>query len=144
MSRLPAPPNSRSPTWNVTVILSSRCSCSWKHSVAWALSCMLWARDARMERRAMRRKVGRTCVSILPGGNRQRAYTCHRGARYCGDVDGCFFWFRKQASKSAKFAVDTLFGPSTYKYWRSSWHPHNSRGRTTISLSFSTPYKTTP
>jgi hypothetical protein len=32
ISRLPLPPNSRSPTWNVTVILSSLCSDSWKHS----------------------------------------------------------------------------------------------------------------
>jgi hypothetical protein len=32
MSRLPELPNSRSPTWNVTVILSSRCRFSWKHS----------------------------------------------------------------------------------------------------------------
>lgn len=28
MSRFPLPPNSLSPTWNVTVILSSTCSCS--------------------------------------------------------------------------------------------------------------------
>ena len=54
MSRFPAPPNSRSPTWNVTVILSSRCNCSWKHSFSWALSWILWAREEWMERRATR------------------------------------------------------------------------------------------
>ena len=43
ISRLPLPPNSRSPTWNVTVILSSLWSLSWKHSREWALSWMLWA-----------------------------------------------------------------------------------------------------
>lgn len=32
MSRFPALPNSRSPTWNVTVILSPWCRFSWKHS----------------------------------------------------------------------------------------------------------------
>lgn len=32
ISRFPLPPNSRSPTWYVTVILSSRCKTSWKHS----------------------------------------------------------------------------------------------------------------
>lgn len=31
-SRFPLPPNSRSPTWKVTVMTSSRCSDSWKHS----------------------------------------------------------------------------------------------------------------
>ena len=32
ISRFPLPPNSRSPTWKVTVMTSSRCSDSWKHS----------------------------------------------------------------------------------------------------------------
>ena len=43
MSRFPLPPNSRSPTWKVTVILSSECSSSWKHSRECALSWMLCA-----------------------------------------------------------------------------------------------------
>lgn len=43
MSKFPLPPNSRSPTWKVTVILSSAWSCSWKHSFVCALSWMLWA-----------------------------------------------------------------------------------------------------
>ena len=42
-SRLPALPNSRSPVWKVTVILSSRCRLSWKHSMPWAGSTMLCA-----------------------------------------------------------------------------------------------------
>jgi hypothetical protein len=46
MSRFPALPNSLSPTWNVTVILSSRRSCSWKHSRPWAGSWMLWPSTA--------------------------------------------------------------------------------------------------
>lgn len=49
ISRLPLPPNSRSPTWKVTVILSSAWSCSWKHSRECALSWMLWA-EARLTR----------------------------------------------------------------------------------------------
>jgi len=49
MSRFPLPPNSRSPTWNVTVILSSACSCSWKHSREWARSWMLCA-DTRLRK----------------------------------------------------------------------------------------------
>lgn len=43
ISRFPLPPNSRSPTWNETVILSSLWRVSWKHSREWALSWMLWA-----------------------------------------------------------------------------------------------------
>ena len=50
MSRLPEPPNSRSPTWNVTVILSSLCSSSWKHSRECAFKTMLW--DRTVGRRA--------------------------------------------------------------------------------------------
>ncbi len=46
MSRFPEPPNSRSPTWNVTVILSSLCNSSWKHSLVCALSWMLCAKEA--------------------------------------------------------------------------------------------------
>lgn len=43
ISRFPALPNSLSPTWNDTVILSSLCNCSWKHSRPWAGSWILWA-----------------------------------------------------------------------------------------------------
>ncbi len=43
-SKFPAPPNSRSPTWKVTVILSSLCSCSWKHSRECAPRTMLCPR----------------------------------------------------------------------------------------------------
>lgn len=51
-SRLPAPPNSLSPTWNVTVILSPLCSCSWKHSREWAPRLMLWDATRDVRRRA--------------------------------------------------------------------------------------------
>jgi hypothetical protein len=47
ISRFPLPPNSRSPTWKVTVILSSACNCSWKHSLECARSWILCARDER-------------------------------------------------------------------------------------------------
>lgn len=43
ISRFPLPPNSLSPTWNETVILSSRCNISWKHSRECALSWMVCA-----------------------------------------------------------------------------------------------------
>ena len=43
ISKLPLPPNSRSPTWKVTVILSSLCRASWKHSRWWAFIWMLCA-----------------------------------------------------------------------------------------------------
>lgn len=43
ISRFPLPPNSLSPTWNETVILSSRCSSSWKHSRECDLSWMVCA-----------------------------------------------------------------------------------------------------
>lgn len=55
MSKFPLPPNSRSPTWNVTVILSSLCSCSWKHSRECARSWMLCA-SLVPQRRAMTRE----------------------------------------------------------------------------------------
>lgn len=45
-SRFPLPPNSRSPTWKLTVILSSACNCSWKHSRECAPSWMLCATEA--------------------------------------------------------------------------------------------------
>jgi hypothetical protein len=55
MSKLLAPPNSRSPTWKVTVILSSACNCSWKHSRECAFSRILCAaeRPARASRPAI-------------------------------------------------------------------------------------------
>lgn len=43
ISRFPAPPNSLSPTWKETVILSSLWRDSWKHSRPWAGSWMLCA-----------------------------------------------------------------------------------------------------
>lgn len=43
ISRFPAEPNSRSPTWKVTDILSSLCRDSWKHSRPWAGRTMLCA-----------------------------------------------------------------------------------------------------
>lgn len=43
ISRLPLPPNSLSPTWKVTVILSSAWRASWKHSRECDLSWMLCA-----------------------------------------------------------------------------------------------------
>ena len=46
ISKLPALPNSLSPTWKVTVILSSECSISWKHSLPCAASWILCARAA--------------------------------------------------------------------------------------------------
>lgn len=46
MSRLPEPPNSRSPTWKDTVILSSRWRSSWKHSCAYGIRWMLCAAAA--------------------------------------------------------------------------------------------------
>jgi hypothetical protein len=46
MSRLPALPNSLSPTWKVTVMTSSLWSSSWKHSRPWAGSCILWPSTA--------------------------------------------------------------------------------------------------
>jgi hypothetical protein len=48
-SKFPLPPNSRSPTWNVTVILSSLCSASWKHSRWWAFIWMLCEAASEMK-----------------------------------------------------------------------------------------------
>jgi hypothetical protein len=81
ISRFPLPPNSRSPTWNVTVILSSLCSCSWKHSRMWAFIWMLWA-DARA-RRAL--AVARNLNNIVGGGPAGRGGDRERYAvRGCG------------------------------------------------------------
>ena len=56
ISKFPLPPNSRSPTWNVTVILSSLCNVSWKHSrecaLIWILCAWLQARRVRSESRS--------------------------------------------------------------------------------------------
>jgi len=51
MYKLPLPPNSRSPTWNVIVILSSLCSVSWKHSREYAFNWMLCALAKLLRRR---------------------------------------------------------------------------------------------
>lgn len=40
-SRFPLPPNSLSPVWKVTVMRSSLCRSSWKHSLEWARRRML-------------------------------------------------------------------------------------------------------
>lgn len=57
ISKLPLPPNSRSPTWNETVIKSSLCSISWKHSREWAFSWMLWAAEAPIQPSMVTRTV---------------------------------------------------------------------------------------
>jgi len=49
--KLPLPPNSRSPTWNVMVILSSLCSVSWKHSRECAFIWILCAPAKLLRRR---------------------------------------------------------------------------------------------
>ncbi len=75
ISRFPAPPNSRSPTWKVTVILSSLCSTSWKHSLECAPICMLCARDVvRRPVRALRIRGER----MLGGGGEERGRSRYR------------------------------------------------------------------
>ena len=75
-SRFPALPNSLSPTWNVTVILSSLWSCSWKHSLPCAASWMLCARAAPIRVLAARRiedvenRMVEEFVLIADGPNR--------------------------------------------------------------------------
>jgi len=56
-SRFPLPPNSRSPTWKVIVMTSSRCRDSWKHSREWALSWMVCAVAAVIHPSAVTRMV---------------------------------------------------------------------------------------
>lgn len=56
ISRFPLLPNSLSPTWKVTVILSPECSCSWKHSRECGFICMLCAEERVM----MATKAART------------------------------------------------------------------------------------
>lgn len=58
ISKLPALPNSLSPTWKVTVILSSTCSISWKHSLPCAASWILCARAAPSRLLAVSRTEG--------------------------------------------------------------------------------------
>jgi hypothetical protein len=71
MSRFPALPNSRSPTWKVTVILSSLCRFSWKHSRPCAGSWMLWAtaEPSRLAPRsslaAVRRYMAGCCGDVV-------------------------------------------------------------------------------
>lgn len=64
ISRLPALPNSRSPTWKDTVILSSLWRDSWKHSRPWAGSWMLWAVTAEKSPAAARSSedAERSCI----------------------------------------------------------------------------------
>lgn len=64
-SRLPAPPNSLSPTWKVTVILSSLCSCSWKHSREWAPRLMLWAAAMEERRRIVDASTARMVEDVV-------------------------------------------------------------------------------
>lgn len=66
MSRLPALPNSRSPTWKVTVILSSLRRLSWKHSTPRAGSTMLCATTAWKAMAAARRLLAAERKSIFP------------------------------------------------------------------------------
>jgi hypothetical protein len=66
-SRFPLPPNSRSPTWNVTVILSSLCRASWKHSRWWAFIWMLCEAASEMKLLAAA-KTARDGNSMISGG----------------------------------------------------------------------------
>lgn len=66
-SRLPAPPNSLSPTWNVTVILSSLWSCSWKHSREWAPRLMLCATTREDKRSEVERREKRKVRMMMEG-----------------------------------------------------------------------------
>lgn len=67
ISRFPLPPNSRSPTWKVTVILSPLCSCSWKHSRWWAFIWMLCAvaKDSRLLAAARMAKDGNSMFAVV-------------------------------------------------------------------------------
>jgi len=57
MSRFPLPPNSLSPTWNVTVMRSSLCRVSWKHSWECARIWILWARHCGRRRQRARQSA---------------------------------------------------------------------------------------
>lgn len=95
ISRLPAPPNSLSPTWNDTVILSSRWSISWKHSRPWAGSWMLWAM-AEVKSPAARSSDDAEKNCILLGGRVGRLGRLRGGGgmreTQVGFFSFCLFW----------------------------------------------------
>ena len=73
ISRFPAPPNSLSPTWKDTVILSSLWRDSWKHSRPWAGSWMLCATaEVNSPAASSSDEAERSCIlgDVVGGGGR--------------------------------------------------------------------------
>ena len=122
ISRLPAPPNSLSPTWKVTVILSSLCSISWKHSLECAPSWILCPRAPRNKPAAITAHTVIQDESIV--GRDMEGLSYENGTEVWITEDIWLWWCRWQISLTVRWwdradviSYGVLYGPITLNFY---------------------------